>query len=272
MDINKILSSDYLDIVFDGRNKGYGGYALRKSYPQRVRNAMLFLGVGLSMFIAYSTFAGRGKHIEQDMAKSGVVDLAPPPEPTDVPSPPLPPPPPPPPPAPPIHVDGFTPPVIVDDDLVAPEDQPPAVADITNVGLHTVDGDISDLNPNLVDGPRGRGSSVVSVTPIEPPAIPKYVEQMPEPGYNVNEYLKKHLVYPMAAMETGIQGRVSVQFIVSEDGSISAAKIVGNKSYGGGLEQEALRVVSSMPKWKPGKQNGKAVKVYYTLPIHFVLN
>jgi protein TonB len=72
------------------------------------------------------------------------------------------------------------------------------------------------------------------------------------------------------ARETHIEGRVTIKFVVNEDGSISNAKVV--RAIGGGCEEEALRVINSMPKWKPGKQNGKAVKVYFTLPVNFVLN
>jgi protein TonB len=94
---------------------------------------------------------------------------------------------------------------------------------------------------------------------------------MPEPPYNVMEYLGKNMRYPDAARENGIEGRVSVQFIVNEDGSITDVKIVGSKRLGGGCEEEAMRVISSMPKWKPGKQNGRPVKVYYTQPVSFRL-
>ena len=97
-----------------------------------------------------------------------------------------------------------------------------------------------------------------------------YAEQMPEPGYDIGKYLVDHLHYPDSAYSANIQGRVIVKFIVNENGSISNARV--EKGIGGGCDEEALRIVSSMPKWKPGKQNGMPVKVLFTLPIKFVLN
>src|SRR5690606_16935087 len=131
-----------------------------------------------------------------------------------------------------------------------------------SAGLKTQEGDPNGIDAGLVDKP---GTGVVEAPP--PPEIFKYVEQMPEAPYNVNEYLGKNMRYPDAARENNIEGRVSVQFVVSEDGSISDVKVVGSRRVGGGCEEEAMRVVSSMPKWRPGKQNGRPVKVYYTLPV-----
>lgn len=96
------------------------------------------------------------------------------------------------------------------------------------------------------------------------------VEEMPEfPGgmAKLTEYLAKNIKYPQAARENGIQGRVFVNFVVERDGSISNVKVM--RSLGGGCDEEAVRVVKSMPKWEPGKQRGKAVRVSYNLPINF---
>ena len=91
---------------------------------------------------------------------------------------------------------------------------------------------------------------------------------MPEAPYDIRDYLKENLKYPKDALDNNVQGRLIVQFIVQDDGSVTDAKIVG-KRLGHGCEEEAVRVVTAMPKWKPGKQNGRAVKVYYTLPVIF---
>lgn len=99
--------------------------------------------------------------------------------------------------------------------------------------------------------------------------IYNYVEEMPRAGYNYNDYLANNIHYPYSARENNIQGKVIVRFVVNEDGRISDCSIV--RSAGGGLDEEALRVVRSFPRWKPGKQNGKPVKVYFTLPINFTL-
>lgn len=83
------------------------------------------------------------------------------------------------------------------------------------------------------------------------------------------EYLKKNIVYPTIAKESGIQGTVFVQFVVEPDGSVSNVKVL--RGIGGGCDEEAVRVVKSMPRWNPGKQRGKPVRVYFNLPIRFVL-
>ncbi|MBS1778974.1 MAG: energy transducer TonB [Bacteroidetes bacterium] len=98
----------------------------------------------------------------------------------------------------------------------------------------------------------------------------KYVEGMPEPTFNLNEYLAKNLEYPEEAMQKGIQGRVLVKFIVTEKGTLDSIHTIG-PVLGGGLEDEAIRVIKNMPLWKPGKQNGRPVKVYYTQPLSFKL-
>lgn len=98
------------------------------------------------------------------------------------------------------------------------------------------------------------------------------VEQPPQPGFNILEYLNKNLQYPAEAKEKEVEGRVMVSFVVNKDGSISNIEIVRGKELGHGLPEEATRLVKNMPKWKPGKQNGQQVRVYYTMPITFKLN
>jgi len=95
------------------------------------------------------------------------------------------------------------------------------------------------------------------------------IEIMPRSGYDLGEYLGANLVYPEHAREKNIEGRVVVKFVVNEDGHISNAEVT--KGIGGGCDEEAIRVVSSMPRWIPGEQDGKKVKVYFSLPINFKL-
>ena len=98
------------------------------------------------------------------------------------------------------------------------------------------------------------------------------VEEMPEyPGglNKLTDYLTKNIKYPQMARESGIQGRVFVNFVVEPDGSVSNINVM--RSLGGGCDEEAVRVVKNMPKWKPGRQRGKAVRVSYILPIMFKL-
>ena len=98
------------------------------------------------------------------------------------------------------------------------------------------------------------------------------VEEMPDfPGgtQKLADYLAKNIKYPQMARESGIQGRVFINFVVEPDGSISNVNVM--RSLGGGCDEEAVRVVKSMPKWKPGKQRGKPVRVSYILPVNFKL-
>ena len=98
------------------------------------------------------------------------------------------------------------------------------------------------------------------------------VEEMPSfPGGEAKmmEFIAKNLKYPQIARETGIQGRVFVNFVVERDGSITNAKV--SRGIGGGCDDEAVRVIQSMPKWKPGKQRGKAVRVSYLVTVNFRL-
>ena len=98
------------------------------------------------------------------------------------------------------------------------------------------------------------------------------VEEMPAfPGGEAKlmEYVGKNIKYPQIARETGIQGRVFIGFVVEPDGSVSNVKLL--RGIGGGCDEEAMRVVKSMPKWKPGKQRCKAVRVSYQIPVFFKL-
>lgn len=268
MDINKILNSDYLDILFEGRNKKYGGYELRRKYPKRMRNATL-IGIGaVALAIAIPVIASSIKPKEAAKPKPILqqVTLAEPP-PIDPKKPPPPPPPsePPPPVKPTVK---FTPPVIKKDEEVKEEEKPPEQTQMKDVsaGIKTEAGDVNGIDPGIVDKP-GTGTGVVEAPP--PPKVFTYVEQMPEPSVDIPSYLGKNIHYPEAAREAGVEGRVILRFVVNEDGSVSDIQIV--RGIGSGCDEEAKRVLASMPKWKPGKQNGRPVKVYFTLPVTFKL-
>ena len=107
---------------------------------------------------------------------------------------------------------------------------------------------------------------------VEEQQIFQVVEEMPEFPGGMGEcmkFLSKNIKYPTISQENGVQGRVIVQFVVNRDGSIVDPVVVrGVDPY---LDKEALRVISTMPKWKPGKQRGKAVRVKYTVPVMFRL-
>ena len=115
--------------------------------------------------------------------------------------------------------------------------------------------------------------TLLDVATSKEDTVYQVVDKMPEfPGGEkaMMEFLSKNIVYPEKAKEAGIQGRVFVGFVIEKDGSVSNVKIM--KGIGGECDEEALRVVKSMPNWKPGKKGGKDVRVSYTLPINFKLS
>lgn len=98
------------------------------------------------------------------------------------------------------------------------------------------------------------------------------VESMPEfPGGagKMMEFIAKNIKYPPMARESGIQGRVFINFVVEPNGSVTNVKVL--RGIGGGCDEEAIRVVEAMPKWTPGRQRGKAVRVSFNLPVRFTL-
>ena len=98
----------------------------------------------------------------------------------------------------------------------------------------------------------------------------QYVDKQPQPGYDIEKYLKQNTLYPDAMREINLQGTAVVRFVVDTDGHISDATIL--KGIGGGGDEEALRVVTKMPNWKPAERDGKKVKVYHSLPVVFKLD
>lgn len=271
MDINKILKSDYLDILFEGRNKTYGSYDLRRKYSERMKKsgvAVFALGI---LLIGYNVFANRAKKVKNTPPPPPIeVTLTePPPIDEKVPPPPPPPAEPPPPVKPTVK---FTPPEIKKDEEVREEEKPAEQEELKDAaaGLTTQAGDPTGIDPGIVDKP-GTGTGIVEAAPAAP-EIFKVVEQMPEfPGGEAALYkwLNENLRYPEKATNAGQQGTVRVKFVVNEDGSISNVQVL--RPLGFGMDEEAKRVVAAMPKWKAGKNNGKPVKVYYQLPIRFQL-
>ncbi|MFM2224675.1 MAG: hypothetical protein RJA07_877 [Bacteroidota bacterium] len=101
----------------------------------------------------------------------------------------------------------------------------------------------------------------------------RMVEQMPEFYFgedSMSRFISNNLIYPIIAKQKGLQGKVIIQFVVNSDGTLSDYKIL--RDIGEGCGQAVVDVVRKMPKWKPGKQNGKFVNVYFVLPISFSLN
>ena len=167
----------------------------------------------------------------------------------------------------------FTAPVIKKDDEVRPEDEMKSQDEIMNskvaVGFANVVG-------NDESGEVLKAKEVLVTEPVKPKEeenkVFDVVEQMPSFPGGMNalmDYLRKAIKYPPVAEENGIQGRVVCTFVVERDGSVTDVRVA--KSVDPSLDKEAVRVVSAMPKWIPGKQNGQSVRVKYTLPVTFRL-
>lgn len=157
-----------------------------------------------------------------------------------------------------------------------PPPPPPAVQEVEVLNVVEDNVETESIEINTEDDKE----EVVIAAPVEAPeeeeeeeVIFVVVESMPEfPGGQqaLFKYLSENVKYPVIAQENGIQGRVICQFVVNKDGSIVDVEVVrsgGDPS----LDKEAVRVIKSMPKWKPGKQRGKAVRVKYTVPVNFKL-
>lgn len=155
-----------------------------------------------------------------------------------------------------------------------PPPPPPRVTDVLNI----VDDDVElDEELDIQDTEIDENTEIEFDVSLEEEesddaAVFFIVEEMPEfPGGDaeLRKYIAQSVKYPVIAQENGIQGRVYVQFVVGTDGGVTQVKVA--RGVDPNLDKEAIRVVQSMPKWKPGKQRGKAVKVSYTVPINFVL-
>ena len=158
-----------------------------------------------------------------------------------------------------------------------PPPPPPVVQEVEVLNVVEDDVEVEEIEINTEDD---KDVEVVIAPPVEAPVeeeeedvVFQVVETMPEfPGgpQALFKYLADNVKYPVIAQENGIQGRVICQFVVNKDGSI--VEVVAVRSSGEpSLDKEAIRVINSMPKWKPGKQRGKPVRVKYTVPVNFRL-
>ncbi len=272
---NNISQSTTLDdIIFKDKNREYGAFALRKDYP-RIITKSLIVGV-TSLALLYAASFAYDKLNEALKAgktdiEATVIDIPPPPPKDKV----VVPPPPPPPPPPPkelikVATTRFLPPEIKPDEQVTKSEPPPEEI-VGKVSSETVKGVIESEPTGDPD------AAPAAPAAVEPPApkedeIFTAVEQNPEfPGGNkafIN-FLSKYIEYPSEATENNIAGKVILRFTVNKDGSVEDIKVL--KGVGFGCDEEAVRVLKMTPKWAPGKQSGRAVRVSYSVPIVFSL-
>ena len=263
MEANKILNADILDILFDGKNKKYGAYDLRKTYNSRLGKALIITCSVALLIVGGTLFAGAIKKSNENKLKVLDTELA------DVKKDEAAPPPPPPPP-PDIKQIKFTPPKIVPDDQVKPEEKPEEIKDDAAISNQTKDGS-SDLK--VEEKPQETAGSAVQEEPKEDPnqVFTKVENEAEFPGGPSawTRYLQKNLDGFSAADEGAPAGtyKVIVRFIVSRDGSIS--DVVAETKYGYGMEQRAIECIKKGPKWTPALQNGRNVNAYRRQPITF---
>ena len=259
---NIVAPQRWEDIVFERRNKEYGAYVLRTVYTKNVMKGVLItIAIVALIFYAPDIIAlFKGEEVVEKAPPRKLVytELSAPP-PIDKPKPP----------PPQVQlpklqkVIKFVPPKVVKEEVV---EEVPTIEEIKQNEVAAVE----------VEGP----TEVVFEEPVEEVVVEEeedkiftVVEQQPEfqGGYEaMMNFIKKNMRYPASARRMGVDGTVYVSFVVSKDGSISEVKTI--RGISADCDKEAIRVVSMMPPWKPGKQNGKPVFVRFVLPIKFKLN
>ena len=269
-----LVSNEWTDLVFEGRNQAYGAYKLRKGTTKRniwsiiivaLASVLLFLGLQLQKMAQANKTVENTQAVElaklQETKKEAKVEKKEiiKTEPEKVVE----------------QVKSsvkFTAPVIKKDEEVKEEDE---------IKLDEVEKSDKAVGAFNVQGNDEVGGEVLKakeeIKAPEPPKVEEekvfdVVEQMPSfPGGNtaLMKFLNENIHYPVVAQENGVQGRVVVSFVVERDGHITDVQIA--RSVDPSLDKEAQRVVKSMPKWIPGKQNGSAVRVKFNVPVSFRL-
>lgn len=264
MEKSAILNADLLDIVFDGRNKEYGAYELRRSYNKRLR-----ISIAVMMSLALMLCIGQLIASRLPEKKLAVLVIN---DPTltqvDIPEEPIAPPPPelPPPPKQ-LETIKLTPPEIVPDDQVDKTEMPP-LEDIVDarIGLETNKGEKDsgvvgppvDKGEGIIDAPKPKEKEAEIFVPIE--REPEYPGGIPA----WQRYLTRNLRIPQVAIDNGISGTVVVQFVVDKDGNVSNVIALSGPEE---LRDEAVRVIKKSGKWTPALQNGNHVASYRKQPI-----
>jgi protein TonB len=246
------------DIVFENRNKEYGAYKLRKKYN---RNVIIALIIGLVLmstaiitpYLNAKAAENKAKRTERQVEiKMENLD-----QPTETVAPPLPPPPPP---EDVVQQARYVPPVVVDS--VKPEE---------TVQLMTADqAQVEVQNEEVVEEVQVVAEEVQEdVDEAEPFYIVEEMPMFPGGDVAIQKYIGDNVIYPEVAKENNIQGRVIVKFCVTPTGGVDQVSVL--KGVDPELDAEVVRVVKTLPKFKPGKQGGKPVPVWYTIPINFQL-
>ncbi len=271
-----IYRSEWLNVVFANRNQAYGAYELRKHNAGTTNRAMLIAVSGFLLVMAVPTIVNKFSHpvVKTDpvitYTKTEVdqhIYKILPPKTQNAPavravSPPV------------NDVIRNLPPVVTN----AAQEEPPTQAQlqhaesgaVTMTGTHTDAPPAVDATPGPVTTPGNGTGTETNVNGSELVLVAEVAPEYPGGEAAFNKFLQKNIHYPQLARETGIQGKAYLQFVVERDGHLTDITIVRNP--GAGTGEEAERVLKTSPRWKPGMQNGKAVRVQYTVPVNFALD
>ncbi|TKB96068.1 energy transducer TonB [Pedobacter cryophilus] len=268
--INKV---EWLDLVFENRNQSYGAYVLRKESGNYLMKALIissvfFIGMLLVLFSSFwlkDSLMGKinsKEHISDPILKLTEVSFNKKEQPPLAVSKS----------APKVKQTQSLPPRVVNDAFVKTD--PPTTEKLMNtiIGPSTTEGTTS-IDANVLPGTNQTGDGNGFGEENNELLNVASVDQMPEfPGgmQAWSKFLNRNLSYPTLAQQNDITGRVIVSFVVEKNGEISNLKIL--QGIGAGCDEEALRVIKKSPLWKPGLQNGKAVRVSYVIPIVFRMN
>lgn len=277
MEVSKILSADLLDIVFDGKNKSYGAYDLRKTYPHRLREALLITIALCIVFIAVPHFLSLRKKPETNVQML-VKDVSLEELKKEEKKPDQPPPPPPPKQEPPkVEITKFTPPRIVKDEEVKEEDVVKEVSKLedTKIGTINQEGEkdqglitaapVETKGTGIVQAPKQEEDYDRVYTVVEIPA------EFPGGKEAWTKYLERNLNRDLPIENGAPAGKyvVTLSFIVDKNGVISDVQAVSDPGYG--TKEEAIRVIKKGPNWKPAVQNGRNVIYRHIQNIIFIV-
>lgn len=272
MEANKILNADILDLVFEGRNKEYGAYELRKTYNSRITRALIITASIALIALGGSFLANSLK--SKDSGKLNVKDVVLEDIKQEEEKKPEPPPPPPPKQEPPkVEMTKFTPPKIVKDEEVKKDEIPPETKQLEDTKIDVVSQE--GIKDEGLAAPVDQGKQVIEEKKEddENKIFEKVEIEAAFPGGESawRKYLERNLNANTPVDNGAPEGSytVWVQFIVDKEGNISEVKPLTTHGYG--MEDEAVKIIKKGPKWTPAQQNGRQVKAYRKQPITFVV-
>lgn len=259
----QVTSVQRNNLVFEHRNKEYGAYVIRRDYDKRmlIIMASLTLAIGMSYgayLIVKAMPAEEEKEIPMDLSQFTVAappieEVEPPPIEEEIP--------------PMEKTIEFLPPVVTDDVVTDP---PPTVDQLNDVASSTVTNDVDE--PNFSPPVVAKNPPPVEVKEEEVHLDVEEPAEYPGGRAAMMKYLSENMKYPETAIQAGLEGKCYLRFIVGTDGKITDVRVSRGVPDCPECDNEAKRVVRSMPKWKPGKIGGKGVRSYFDLPVNFKLN